>query len=87
MSKLINDLKEEHSKILDVLNEVRTIGINKPEAQELLLSAKQALLAHLEKEDEELYPALRKEAENNFELKKDLINFARDMELITLTAT
>lgn len=86
MSKLILELKQEHKKILDILYKVKALGIGKTEAQELLVSAKQLLLIHLEKEDERLYPALRKEAKTNFELKRTLDNFAKDMELTTLAA-
>ncbi len=86
MSILIEELKKEHLKILASLNEANEIGILSREVQVKLLSAKAGLLAHLKKEDEQLYPALRKEAENNKELKNTLDLFAMDMENVTKAA-
>lgn len=63
MSVLVERLKREHTVIVDVLNKVKEIGINSKEGQGKLLSIKNALLAHLKVEDEQLYPTLKKEAE------------------------
>ena len=62
MSALIEELKREHAKIIAMLNEVKELGILSKEGQSRLMSAKKSLLAHLKKEDEQLYPVLRKEA-------------------------
>ncbi len=86
MSLLIEELKKEHIKILASLNEANEIGILSREVQAKLLSAKAGLLAHLKKEDEQLYPVLRKEAENNEALKNTLDLFAMDMENVTKAA-
>ena len=86
MSLLIEELKKEHLKILASLNEANEIGILSREVQVKLLSAKAGLLAHLKKEDEQMYPVLRKEAENNEELKNTLDLFAMDMENVSKAA-
>ncbi len=86
MSILIEELKKEHLKILASLNEANEIGILSREVQAKLLSATAGLLAHLKKEDEQLYPVLRKEAENNEALKNTLDLFAMDMENVTKAA-
>lgn len=80
MSVLIEELKKEHSEILDALNEVKKLGILSKEGQDKLMSLEVSLLAHLEMEDDQLYPALRKEAEHSNSIKDTLELFAMDME-------
>lgn len=86
MSALVERLKREHTVIVDVLNKVKEIGINSKEGQGKLLSIKNALLAHLKVEDEQLYPTLKKEAEKNVTLRGTLDLFAREMETISKEA-
>ncbi len=83
MSELIEEFKSEHSGILAILSEAKKLGILSHEGQSKLMSAKVSLLAHLKKEDEQFYPVLRKEAENNKQLKTILVIFAIDMENIS----
>ena len=83
MSTLIEKLKKEHSEILQMLNEVKKLGIHSEEGRFKLLSAKEYLLEHLNEENEQLYPVLRKKAEHNKNLKKELDMFAIDPEHLT----
>jgi hypothetical protein len=83
MSILIEELKKEHSEILTTLNEVKELGILSKEGQEKLMSLEVSLFAHLEMEDDELYPTLRKEAEHNNSIKDTLDLFAIDMENVS----
>ncbi len=83
MSILIEELKKEHSEILAELNEVKKLGILSKEGQDKLMSLEVSLFAHLEMEDDELYPALRKEAEHNNSIKDTLDLFAIDMENVS----
>jgi iron-sulfur cluster repair protein YtfE (RIC family) len=83
MSVLIEELKKDHSEIFAALNEVKKLGVLSREGQAKLLSIKNNLLAHLKKEDEQLYPALKKEAERNNNLKNALDLFAIDMENVS----
>ena len=83
MTALIEEFKREHSEILAILNEVKELGILSKEGQAKLMSAKAHLLAHLKKEDEKLYPVLRKEAERNKNLKKEVDMFAMDPEYVS----
>ncbi len=83
MSALIEEFKRDHAKIIAMLNEVKELGILSKEGQARLMSAKAHLLAHLKKEDEKLYPVLRKEAEDNERLKNTLDLFAMDMEKVS----
>ncbi len=80
MSALIEEFKREHSEIVDALKEVKALGILTKEGQAKLMSVKPSLIEHLSKEDEKLYPVLRKEAEQNRKLKADLEVFAKDLE-------
>ncbi len=83
MSILIEELKKEHSEILATLNEVKELGILSKEGQDKLMSLEVSLLAHLEMEDEQLYPALKKEAEHSNSIKDTLDLFAIDMENVS----
>ncbi len=85
MSILIEELKKEHSEILTTLNEVKQLGILSEEGQDRLMSLEVSLLAHLEMEDEQLYPALKKEAEHSNSIKDTLELFAIDMENVSKT--
>jgi len=83
MSDLIEELKNEHRIILDILNEVKALGISSRTGQQKLLSARDLLVAHMNKEDEQYYPAFRKAAENNHDLKIMLDYFIQDMEVVS----
>ncbi len=83
MSALIDEFKKEHSKIIDTLKEVKELGILSEEGQAKLASVKESLLEHLKKEDEQLYPVLKKEAGHNEKLKELLDVFAKDMENVS----
>jgi hemerythrin superfamily protein len=83
MSVLIEELKKDHTEIVDLLKEVKELGILSKEGQTKLLSAKAHLLKHLNKEDEQLYPVLRKKAEKNEQLKDALDLCVIDMENVS----
>ncbi len=83
MSILIEELKKEHAEIVATLNEVKRLGILSKEGQGKLMSVEASLLAHLEIEDDQMYPALQKEAEKNKNLKNTLDLFAMDMENVS----
>ncbi len=86
MSKLVDELKREHSVIVETLNKVKSLSITSEEGQNTLLAAKSGLLAHLKKEDEQLYPVLNNAAESDAVLKRTLDTFAKDMDEISKVA-
>lgn len=86
MSKLIDELKKQHTVIADTLNKIQSLGITTEEGQKTLLAAKKGLLAHLDKEDKELYPVLHKAAESDASLKQTLDTYAKDMDEISKAA-
>lgn len=83
MTILIEELKKEHSELIAALNEVKKLGILSKEGQDKLMSVQTSLLAHLEMEDDQLYPKLRKQAENSKDLKNTLDLFEMDMENVS----
>ncbi|WP_257291959.1 hemerythrin domain-containing protein [Endozoicomonas sp. ONNA1] len=83
MSQLIEEFKNEHLQISDLLLQAREVGIGNQQGQDLILSAKKMLLAHLNKEDKYLYPVLREAAENDESLKSTLTDYALDMDKIS----
>jgi iron-sulfur cluster repair protein YtfE (RIC family) len=83
MSILIEELKKEHAEIVATLKEVKKLGILSKEGQNKLMSLEASLLAHLEIEDDQMYPTLQKEAAQNKNLKNMLDLFAMDMENVS----
>lgn len=86
MSRLIEELKQEHRIMLDILDQVKKLGIASPEGQEKLVSTRALLLSHMAREDREFYPALHRAAESNDELRRLLAYYARDMEVVSQKA-
>ncbi|OOZ38770.1 hypothetical protein BOW53_14330 [Solemya pervernicosa gill symbiont] len=86
MSALTDELKADHAWVLEKLEEVKRKGIVSEDAVETLMSIKNALIGHLQKEDAKLYPVLNKAAESDNRLKNNLKIFAKDMEQITADA-
>ncbi len=86
MSTLIRELKADHVAIITVLAKVSEYGINTPEGKECLSSARDVLLAHLQKEDKRLYPPLRKIAVTDRQLRGTLRIMAKDTAEITAAA-
>jgi hypothetical protein len=80
MSALIEGFKKEHFEILEALNEVKELGVLSKEGQTKLMSIKATLLKHFKEEDEQFYPVLWKEAEQNMKLKEELEVFEKDLE-------
>ncbi len=83
MSILIEELKKEHAEIVTTLDEVKKLGILSKEGQSKLMSVEASLLAHLEIEDDQMYPVLQKEAEQNKNLKNTLDLFVMDMDNVS----
>jgi len=83
MSKLINELEQDHQEILSILEDLQKAGIFSEESFKLLLLSKKKLLAHLDKEDKYLYPALKEKAKTDLSLRITLDTFGKDMAEIT----
>ena len=86
MSELVEALKAEHANIVKILLKVNELGIAKSEGRKLLLTAKTGLLAHLNREDEHLYPALMKAAEDDPIVEDALEYFNEDIAVVSKLA-
>lgn len=86
MSRLIEELKTDHSALVSMLNKVKELGISSVNGQKILVQSKETLLTHLNKEDRDLYPVLRKAAENDKNLRGVIDLFAKDMEIVSKAA-
>ncbi|GFO53293.1 hypothetical protein GMSM_03000 [Geomonas sp. Red276] len=86
MAKLIDDLKKDHLQITSLLDRLKDRGVSNEEAHKILLTAQASLLAHLKKEDLQLYPVLNAAAEKNPALKRTVDFYAKDMDEITRQA-
>jgi len=83
MSKLINELKQEHETFINTLNELKKVSVTSTKGIEIISQFKIAILSHLAKEDRLLYPPLYEKAKSNLSLKKALDTFATNMDEIT----
>ena len=82
MNKLIHELKEEHAKCAQLLNEIKKLGPDSQEGFALLTRAREHFKTHLKKESDELYPVLFRAAESDYILKNMLGEFATDIDKI-----
>lgn len=62
---MITTLKAEHANIVKILGVAADHGVDSAAGRETLMTAKVGLLAHLKREDEDLYPALVEAAKDD----------------------
>jgi hypothetical protein len=86
MASLIDELKKDHAAITALLDRLKDPKVNNQEAHKILLTAQASLLAHLKKEDTQLYPVLNKAARGDVVLKRTIDFYAKDMDVITSNA-
>lgn len=67
-SNLVAELKSEHQRIVAALDDAKKAGVGSAEWASKVGAARTALLAHLSKEDAELYPTLREAAKTDGDL-------------------
>jgi len=83
MSDYIKTWRKEHAKILGAIIQVIGLDVFSRAGQMKLQELKRALESHLLSEDLNFYPALKKAAETNADLRRELFLFASDMDKIT----
>jgi hemerythrin-like domain-containing protein len=72
----ISQIKEEHTKILGVLNEIEKIGVSDVDSVfKLLKTSAEYIISHLEKENTILYPTLLQAEDSK------TVNIANDFKL------
>jgi hypothetical protein len=80
----IRDLKDDHQRLLDTLEEARRLGLGTAEGRRCLFTCKELLSRHLRKEDTMLYPALRQMgAAGQGDLRHVADDFASEMQSIS----
>ena len=87
MSDLITGLVQDHNTLKALLSEVYSYIVSEKKKIEFVKKLKVIVVAHIEKEDKELYPFLNKKAETDENLKLKLTTFAKDWEVISEFAT
>jgi len=80
---LIDELSTEHSDLCISFGNLERLDISSEESHKEIQSLKASLLAHLRRENEELYPQLREMAFNNLQLQRTLDWFTRDLARIS----
>ncbi len=80
---LIVELKKEYMLLTDTLADIKNLGAFTEEGKSKLILAKNALLQHLQKEDEQLYPELKRFANEDGRLQDILSTFAQEMDDIS----
>ena len=84
MSKFITELKLEHCQLLKMLESFKKgQGIVGREWKESLFAARELFLAHLKKEDEQLYPLMLDASVTNPDLERTLHVFTEDMKRVS----
>jgi Hemerythrin HHE cation binding domain len=86
MGDLVAELKKEHAALAALLGEIKARGFGSPEVARKLLLVRHGLSGHLRKEDEQLYPVLRRAAERDERLRHLVDVFAREMTEVARTA-
>lgn len=83
---LIKDLNAEHRALMKALDMIRAEQGLTEKAQLLVDKTRNALLAHLDREEKEFYPVMRKAAETNNQLKDTLKVMGEEMDQIATKA-
>jgi len=83
---LIKELNADHARLASTLGRIGERATLDEEAVRLLKEARAQLVAHLAKEDRELYPDMRAAAEKNENLRETLKVMGHEMEDISAKA-
>ncbi len=81
MSKLIDELLQEHKKLFSLLDELRNIG--RKEVKEKLFESKNLFLSHLDKEDRLLYSKFDEAKNLGVNVEENVLKFKKEMEDIS----
>ncbi|MCP5104694.1 MAG: hemerythrin domain-containing protein [bacterium] len=84
MSQFIEELGKEHDFIIEQLAAVKRMGVHTMEGRSQLNKTKNELLKHLKREDEGLYPSIRRAAGKNEKLKSVADTFEDEMKEISV---
>ena len=82
MESIIEELKQEHEELRRILQAAIEIGIASKAGQAKLLSMRELLMSHLQKENDEIYVPLKMKAVSDRELARVLDPFFAKLEEI-----
>ena len=80
---MFEEIKQEHTVIIDNLMNMKKLKIHTREGQLELLSTKNDILDHIKNEDENFYSVLKKTAESDSRLRETLNAFDKNMAVIS----
>lgn len=83
MSDLLDRLREEHIEMFTVMKQAKDMCVTTKDGYGLLMNSKELMLSHIDREDDEFYPALRRAAENNERLRNLLVQFEEEMKEVS----
>jgi hypothetical protein len=84
--ELVRELNGDHRALLKTLGRIADIGSLTSETRTLLAETKRALVGHLDKEEKEFYPAIRKIAASDSAVAEKLNAMNAEMEVISKLA-
>jgi iron-sulfur cluster repair protein YtfE (RIC family) len=82
-STFFSQLQKEHRIILETLMDVKKMGVHTMDGRNALTAAKDLLCLHFKKEDELLYPTLRKTARKDKNKQQIIKAFVDEMTQVT----
>lgn len=77
--RLVAELQREHQLILHTLIKVSKLGIESPAGRVMFIAFKRQLMAHLKKEDKQVYPLLQETAKHDKTVQHTLNKLNNDM--------
>jgi len=83
MSDLVRSLKNEHTRLKELLDRVKALGIGTEEGRQTLRGARQVFVDHLAHEDREFYPAFLAAAAGRPDAERLATQFAAEMTAIS----
>jgi hypothetical protein len=84
--ELVKELNGDHRALLKTLGRIADIGSLTSETRGLLAETKRALVGHLDKEEKEFYPAIRKIAASDAAVAGKLTAMNAEMDVISKVA-
>jgi len=84
--ELVKELNGDHRALLKTLGRIADIGSLTGETRSLLAETKRTLIGHLEKEEKEFYPAIRKIAASDAAVAEKLTMMNAEMDVISKIA-
>lgn len=83
MKPFIDELSKEHEEIIQRLQKAKLLGVHTMEGRNYLSETRNLLISHLDKEDDTLFPTLRKAAKIDKRLEHQLNIFDDEMQGIS----